>query len=145
MTRCRDARVARLVERFEALAPADLQRLDEVYTADAHFVDPFHDVRGVDAVAAIFARMFASLDAPRFVVHDIAVDGDHCWLTWDFHFRPKRFARTAQTIHGASHLRLSADGRIAEHRDYWDAAGQLYAKLPALGALMRWLARRVRS
>ena len=25
------------------------------------------------------------------------------------------------------------------HRDYWDAAEELYEKLPLLGALMRWL------
>jgi steroid delta-isomerase len=25
------------------------------------------------------------------------------------------------------------------HRDYWDAAEELYEKLPVLGALMRWL------
>ncbi|MCA0424309.1 MAG: nuclear transport factor 2 family protein, partial [Proteobacteria bacterium] len=42
-------------------------------------------------------------------------------------------------------LRLAADGRIAEHRDYWDAAEELYEKLPAIGALMRWLKRRANS
>jgi hypothetical protein len=31
------------------------------------------------------------------------------------------------------------------HRDYWDAAGELYAQLPLLGALMRWLQRRLRA
>ena len=28
------------------------------------------------------------------------------------------------------------------HRDYWDAAEELYEKLPILGGLMRWLKRR---
>ena len=37
----------------------------------------------------------------------------------------------------------AADGRIARHRDYWDAAGELYEKLPLLGTLMRWLRRRI--
>jgi steroid delta-isomerase len=27
------------------------------------------------------------------------------------------------------------------HRDYWDAAEELYEKLPLVGALMRWLKR----
>ncbi len=44
-------------------------------------------------------------------------------------------------IRGASHLRFAGDGRIAMHRDYWDAAEELYEKLPLLGALMRWLKR----
>ena len=36
-------------------------------------------------------------------------------------------------------LVFDADGRIARHRDYWDAAEELYMKLPLLGRLMRWL------
>jgi hypothetical protein len=28
------------------------------------------------------------------------------------------------------------------HRDYWDAAEELYEKLPVLGGLMRWLKTR---
>ena len=48
-----------------------------------------------------------------------------------------------QRIHGATLLRFDADGRISEHRDYWDAAGELYAKLPLIGPLMRWLKHRL--
>ncbi|HMM84744.1 MAG: nuclear transport factor 2 family protein [Gammaproteobacteria bacterium] len=140
-----DARVARIVERFESLSRADLPRLGELYAADAQFKDPFHDVRGVASIAAVFAHMFDTLDAPRFVVRDIVVQANQCFLTWDFVFGMRRFARGEQTIHGGSHLRLAADGRIAVHRDYWDAAEELYAKLPLVGALMRWLQRRARS
>jgi hypothetical protein len=32
---------------------------------------------------------------------------------------------------------------VVWHRDYWDAAGELYAKLPLVGPLMRFLARRM--
>jgi hypothetical protein len=55
----------------------------------------------------------------------------------------RRFdTRTEQVIRGGSHLLLAADGRIAEHRDYWDAAEELYEKLPLIGGLMRWLKAR---
>ncbi|NBU45056.1 MAG: nuclear transport factor 2 family protein, partial [Betaproteobacteria bacterium] len=29
------------------------------------------------------------------------------------------------------------------HRDYWDAAEELYEKFPLVGHMMRWLKRRV--
>lgn len=140
-----DARVARIVERFESLAEADVARLRELYTPDAAFKDPFNDVRGPDAIERIFRHMFIALEVPRFVVRDIVVDGDQCFLTWDFRFRMKRFAHDEQCIRGGSHLRLAPDGRIAVHRDYWDAAEELYEKLPVVGALMRWLKHRARS
>ena len=140
-----DPRVQRIVARFQALSPADLPLLGELYAADARFKDPLNDVQGVAAIGAVYAHMFASLDAPRFVVHDVLVQREHCVLTWEFVFRMRRFRRDEQTIRGASHLLLAADGRIAVHRDYWDPAEELYEKLPLLGALMRWLKRRASS
>lgn len=137
-----DARVARVIARFEHLAREDVPRLSELYTEDALFKDPFNEVEGLGAVQAVFAHMFDALDEPRFVVRDAVVQGDQCLLTWDFLFRFKRYRYELQTVRGASHLRFAADGRIAQHRDYWDAAEELYEKLPAIGALMRWLKRR---
>ena len=66
--------------------------------------------------------------------------GDQAWLTWDFHLVLRG---RALCIHGASHLRFAADGRVCVHRDYWDPAEELYEKLPLIGALMRWLRRRL--
>ncbi len=140
-----DARVQRIVERFENLAEADLARLSEVYTPDARFKDPFNAVQGVPAIEGIFRHMFVALVAPRFVIRDVVVQGDQCFLTWDFLFRMRRYSREEQCIHGGSHLRLAADGRIESHRDYWDAAEELYEKLPVVGALMRWLKTRANS
>jgi steroid Delta-isomerase len=137
------AHVAAVVAFYEALTPADVRRLGTIYRDDARFKDPFNEVQGVAAIEAVFDHMFRALDGPRFVVRDIVAEGDQCFLSWDFLFRFKRFAReTDQVVRGASHLVFGPDGRVAVHRDYWDAAEELYEKLPAVGALMRWLKRR---
>jgi hypothetical protein len=73
------------------------------------------------------------------------VQGEQAFLAWDFVFRMRRFKRGEQRVRGGSHLRFGADARITEHRDYWDAAEELYEKLPVLGGLMRWLRRRAAS
>ena len=140
-----DARVARIVTLFEALTPADVARLGAFYHRDARFKDPFNEVQGLAPIQNIFAHMFVALDEPRFVVRDIVQQGDQCLLTWDFMFRFKRFSRELQTVRGASHLRLDATGLVTLHRDYWDAAEELYEKLPVLSALMGWLKRRARA
>ncbi len=126
---------------FEALTPADLDRLGDVYTDDAAFKDPFNEVRGLAAIRGVYQHMFDRLDGPRFVVQDrIAQDGQ-AFITWDFVFA-FRGERVMRTIRGATQFRFADDGRIAVHRDYWDAAEELYEKLPVLGGLMRWLKRR---
>ena len=66
-------------------------------------------------------------------------------LTWDFLSGLPRLGPCEQCIRGATLLRLADDGRIAMHRDDWDAAEELYEKLPLVGGLMRWLKRRTSS
>lgn len=143
--RCDDPRVARIVTLFEQLTPADIDRLGEFYDRNARFKDPFNEVQGLSAVQAVFRHMYESLDAPRFVVRDIIVQGDQCFLSWDFLFRFKRFSGAQQTVRGGSQLQLDAIGLITLHRDYWDAAEELYEKLPLIGSLMRWLKKSANS
>lgn len=138
-----DEQVSAVVAFFESITPQSVALISQLYAGDAHFKDPFNEVRGVAAIEGIFAHMFQSLHEPRFVVTQRVLQGDECFLTWDFLFRFKRFdTQSTQCIRGASHLRFNAQGQIVLHRDYWDAAEELYEKLPVLGRLMRWLKRR---
>ena len=138
--------VTRVIAFFEALSPADIARMDSFYAVDARFKDPFNNVQGVPAIQHIFGHMFVALQQPRFVVTGRVVQGQQCFLTWDFLFAFKSFDKgVTQTVHGASHLVLDDAGRITLHRDYWDAAEELYEKLPVVGGLMRWLKRRANS
>lgn len=120
---------------YEELTPDSLTRFPEFYTEDAWFKDPFNEVRGVAAIRRIFEHMFAKLTDPRFVVTERLADENSAMLVWEL-----RYGKD-QRIRGVSYLRFAADGRIAYHRDYWDAAEELYAKLPVIGALMRRLRR----
>jgi steroid Delta-isomerase len=141
-----DPRVQHIVDFFEALQPSSVQRMGELYTPDAYFKDPFNEVHGLAEVQRVFSHMYVALHEPHFVVTSTVTQGDQCFIVWDFKFRFKRFDTvTMQTVRGCSHLQLLADGRIASHRDYWDAAEELYEKLPLVGALMRWLKKRANS
>ena len=141
-----EAHVQRVVTFFEGLSPASVAQFGAYYTEDAYFKDPFNEVRGLGEVQRIFSHMYVALDAPRFVVRERVVQGDQCFLVWDFLFSFKKFSpEVTQTVRGSSHLKFAPDGRICFHRDYWDAAEELYEKLPLVGGLMRWLKARANS
>ena len=133
---------------FEHLQASDVSRLGTFYGHDAFFKDPFNEVQGVPAIARIFSHMFETLEAPRFVITQAVQQGEQCFVTWDFVFAPKSAPQQTMTIRGASHLVLREEAgqwRVAMHRDYWDAAEELYEKLPVLGSLMRWLKKKLRA
>lgn len=140
------AAAQRLAHFFETLKPQSLAELHRYYAEQARFKDPFNAVQGLAAIGQVFAHMFATLEQPHFVVTGQVVQGLQCFMTWEFRFGFKTLRRgQPQVILGASHLVFSEQGLVTLHRDYWDAAEELYEKLPIVGALMRWLRQRARS
>ncbi|MBZ4210539.1 MAG: nuclear transport factor 2 family protein [Rhodoferax sp.] len=138
--------VDRIVNVFQTLTPAGVETLDTIYAPDARFKDPFNDVRGLAEIARIFRHMYVNLENPRFIITERIEQDAQCFLSWEFHFAFRRFRPgQPQCILGGSHLMLDDDGRITLHRDYWDAAEELYEKLPLIGSLMRWLKKRSNS
>lgn len=137
---------ARTATLFEQLTPDSVPQLLQLYAPDARFKDPFNDVRGLPEIERIFRHMYVALDQPHFVITGQVVDGAQAFLTWEFRFRFKRFdTTTLQTVRGASHVVFNAQGLVTLHRDYWDAAEELYEKLPVVGGVMRWLKKRANT
>jgi steroid Delta-isomerase len=139
-----DPRVARVCAFWQTLSPASLVELRTVYHEAVEFRDPFNDLHDVWQLEALLTRMFERLQAPRFVVREVALQNDGAVLVWDFSYRLHSWQpQRERHIHGASHVRFAADGRVKVHRDYWDAAEQVYEQLPVLGTLLRWLKHRL--
>ncbi len=131
---------------FETLSPQSVAQLQTVYDEQATFKDPFNEVQGLPEIERIFRHMYVALDQPHFVVTGQVVDGAQAFLTWEFRFRFKRFdTTTLQAVRGASHVVFNEQGLVTMHRDYWDAAEELYEKLPVLGSVMRWLKKRANT
>ncbi len=131
---------------FSTLSPQSVAQLHTVYDAQARFKDPFNEVQGLAEIERIFRHMYVALDQPHLVITGQLVGGAQAFLTWEFIFRFKRFDTTTwQTVRGASHVLFNEHGLVTLHRDYWDAAEELYEKLPVLGSVMRWLKKRANT
>lgn len=130
-----------LCDYFENLSADTLGEIDVYYAADAWFKDPFHEVSGVAAIRAILRHTFDKLPGARFrVTRRFPAADRHAVILWEMDF-VMPVTRKPTTISGATHLTFDAIGKVTRHRDYWDAAEELYARLPVLKWLMRRLAR----
>lgn len=125
---------------FENLSPNSLGTVAEIYAADAVFVDPFNTLFGLHAVQAVYQHMFDTLEQPRFVVTQSLAEVNKAFMTWDFHFTTRG---RAMKISGCTQFELNEQGLIVLHRDYWDAAQQVYEKIPLLGVVLRALRRKL--
>lgn len=133
----------RYADFFAGLQPEDLDRLDTVFVEEARFKDPFNDVTGLAGIRAVFAHMYANCTMARFEVLECIGEAPVGYIRWRFHFQLNREKAPRVTVEGVSRMNFADDGRVIEHIDYWDAAGELYTQFPLIGGLMRWLRRRL--
>ncbi|MCB6183967.1 nuclear transport factor 2 family protein [Leeia sp. TBRC 13508] len=130
--------LAPLLAWYASLSPDTVGQVSHWYHPDARFRDPFNTVKGHAAIEAIFTHMFHTTVNPRFEISNQLASGQQAFVTWRFLFELKG---KAYQIEGGSHLFFGEDGRVIDHRDYWDAAEELFEKLPIVGAPIRWLRR----
>ena len=136
----RSLRFREIADWFEQLSPETLNNIEQIYAPSTRFIDPFNDLHGCRDTRKVFQHMFDTLDGPRFVVTRIASNGLLGFMTWDFYFS---FRGRAQSISGCTEFELNDEGLIVLHRDYWDAAAQVYEQIPLLGAIIRFLRRKL--
>jgi hypothetical protein len=134
------ARFEELAQWFATLTPLSLQNIDKIYAQTATFRDPFNQVVGIASIQRIYQHMFEQLGEPRFVITAKVVDSAGAFMTWQFLFT---LYDKPYKIEGGTHFNLDAQGLIVFHRDYWDAAQELYEKIPVLGAVLRLLRKKL--
>lgn len=136
----------KLVHVFERLSNDSLQELDNIYEHNVYFKDPFNEVRNLSEVKSVFTHMFATLEKPHFKITATVMQNEQAFVTWDFLFYFGRWrTNEIQCIQGTSHLKYNTNGKVIYHRDYWDAAEELYEKIPFLKYFMRWIKHQIKT
>lgn len=132
----------RLLDWYQNLSPASVDRVSEFYTKDAYFKDPFNEFKSREDIRQTYLHMFRTLDNPRFFIEKTVTEGRQSFAIWHMEFS---LNGKCMRIRGCSHFEFNADGLVQSHRDYWDAAEEFYEKLPVLGMVLRVIKRRVKT
>jgi len=134
------------IDTFEQLTPESLSKLEELFSEDIHFKDPFNAVTDKAATLAIFEHMFATTENPKFIVTNAAMENDIALLYWTFHFQlPSKNSSkpNKQIIEGMSRVCFDENGLVKEHIDYWDPAEQIYSQVPVVNWLLKLIRKRL--
>lgn len=128
----------RYIDYLHSLNEEKLGDLHRFVAKDVRFKDPFNDSDNVESMRRALLHMFRRLGTVRFTVSERAMTGRIGFLAWHFE---AMLRGEPWVFDGTTVLRFNADGLVTEHIDHWDAAGNLYERLPLIG----WLLRRLRQ
>lgn len=137
-----DARIHAYASLFHGLTSARVDELEPFFTPKARFRDPFNDVIGWPSIRAIFTHMYRVCPEPGFEVLEWARTGNVAFIHWRFTNGPPG-RRMSLNVEGLSRVEFDQSGRVVSHMDYWDPAAGIYERIPLIGALVRWLRRRI--
>lgn len=131
---------------FNKLDKTCTKKLYMFYTSDVSFVDPLHRIEGREALEAYFTALYENVTSCRFDFHHRQRQGDTAFVTWTMQLvHPRLDGGRMIAVEGCSRLEFAPDdaGRVARHRDYFDAGALVYERLPLLGGAVRLVKRRL--
>ena len=110
-----------------------------VYDAAVHFQDPTQEKNGIDDYIVAQEGLMRRCDDVFLEPGAVALSGETAFVEWTMGLKIKGIEFVYP---GTTRLRIGADGKIVEHRDYFDFVGPTFEPVPVVGGFVRWLYRR---
>jgi hypothetical protein len=106
------------------------------YSPTVHFQDPTQERQGIEAYITAQEGLLKRCDDVMLQAKAIAISGDAAFVEWEMGLK----IRGIEFLYpGVSRLHFDADGRIDDHRDYFDFVGPTFTPVPVVGGFVRWL------
>ena len=110
-----------------------------LYAEDVHFQDPTQERSGLDAYIRAQEGLIHRCDDVFLRASTVAIQNNVAFVEWEMGLKIKGI----EFIYpGVSRLKLNDEGRISDHRDYFDFVGPTFGPVPVLGSFVRWLYQR---
>lgn len=129
---------------YQALNKDNLNLLEDIYSPNAIFIDPFRQVSSIDNIRDYFASLYRNVKSIDIEFHDESATKNTAYISWNMEIIHNSLnAGKKYTITGVTYLRLDSDNKVIYHKDYFDAGAMLYQQLPILGKLINWIKGKV--
>ena len=124
-----------LFDAMEVSDEPDFSLIQRYYRPDVRFQDPIQQLQGRDAFIEMTRRLVERCQELRATVHHAAGNDGVIFLQWTMEMKLGPTPLTP--IEGTTKLVLDDEGRVAEHRDYFDFWGDSLAAMPLVGVAYR--------
>ena len=129
-------KLERFMELYRNLSADNLHELGMIYARDVRFIDPAHEIRGLEALRSYFSNLYQNVASISFDYHRVLDNENEASISWSMTFTHPRISRGREvTVEGATFLEFDKDDKVTHHRDYFDLGAMLYEHLPVVGTL----------
>ena len=141
MTNTDAPRIDAFLQFYNDLSSHNLAALERIYHPQVRFIDPVHQIEGVNALEQYFSHAYERLLQCEFIGQDKIEHGDKGCVSWTMRFSHNAIGNGKLIeVDGCTVVHWQ-DGLIIYHRDYYDLDQMVLQHLPVLG----WLTAKVKQ
>ncbi len=107
-----------------------------LYNKTVKFIDPTQEKNGIDAYIKAQDGLIKRCDDIYLESHSIAINGNIAFIEWTMGLKIKGLEFLYD---GTTRLIFDKEGKVKEHRDYFDFCSGTFGNLPVIGGLVKWL------
>ena len=135
-------RLEHFLDFYNNLSQNNLSSLSELYAPNVEFIDPVHQMQGLEQLQQYFSHAYARLSSCEFVATTKIANQDQGCLGWLMTFTHEAIGNgKAISVHGCSVVHWNSEGKIVYHRDYYDLNEMVLQHLPVVG----WVTKKIRQ
>ena len=128
---------------YQKLDKSNLAELITWYSPEITFIDPFHQIEGIDQLTQYFSNLYNNVDSIQFQYLWDVVSEDNAVIGWRMRFRhPSIKGGKEISVEGVTRTTWR-NGKVVLHRDYFDGAEMIYQNLPIIGGVIGFIKRRM--
>ena len=139
------SRIDNFLSVYQIIDKHNLAKLQDIYHQEIVFTDPLHQIKGIDALTDYFKHLYENVVSIRFdFERQISID-DSAFIYWTMHYQHPVLNRGRTiSVQGHTYVKFIGD-KVIEHHDYFDMGQLLYRHIPLLGAIIRWINKRINN
>ena len=109
---------------------------ESLYNDQVKFIDPTQEKKGIDAYIESQDKLIKRCDDVFLKSHSIAINKNIAFVEWTMGLKIKGLEFLYD---GTTRLIFDEEGKIKEHRDYFDFCSGTFGRVPIIGGFFRWL------
>tara|TARA_Y100001968_G_scaffold260896_1_gene248614 strand:- start:133 stop:558 length:426 start_codon:yes stop_codon:yes gene_type:complete len=116
--------------------PPSREEWESLYNKEVKFIDPTQEKNGIDAFIKAQDGLIKRCDDVYLESHSIAINKNTAFVEWTMGLKIKGLEFIYE---GTTRLIFDQEGKIKEHRDYFDFCTGTFGNIPFIGGFFRWL------
>jgi len=127
---------------YTELNAKNIESVNSIYDEDIIFIDPFHEIRGLEALRNYFNGLYKNVISCEFSFGEIYAKNNSAMILWTMALKHRSLSgKNPIYVSGNTHIRFNE--KIYLHRDYFDAGQMLYENLPLVGSVIKFIKQKV--